>query len=694
MLRAAGARYFRSNRCLSSFSRASIEGLDLEKNVNSADGRSFGVVVDSMDSAAVIKREDLLSQEVFSPFRTENGDHVQGKNSQEARILPQTLQARTYREQIELNPLVSQVIKNNILSLQIPNNLRRSAANYFIEIHRNKLHRPTKTEMEVDSHVAAIFLQNYGSIYQALSELRKRVGIRQFNPQKVLDVGYGPATGIVALNDLMGKDYRPALKEAVIFGHIEMQKRAKVVLSRQLNEVPQESNSMNMKTDQEDEVDEVDVDDIVEGDDLVGEVMTKKIIINTKLRKTLPNSNQYDLIIVTHQLLKNEERFPIQIDDNLEHYLNMLAPGGHIVMIERGNPLGFETISRARQIMLRPENYPGEHGKIPRPWIRGSSKKPKNKTSVGGKNETTEDAERLLQEITDAYGPLDEKALDFEPELMKEIERREEENQQDSKMNYHLKIIAPCPHHRKCPLQVGNPRYYDYKEGKKLKFCNFQKSVMRSKFNIELKKGKILATRWQTPEDGIGIDGLAKEGTGRPNGHNYEILNYSYLIAERSRADDETVKEIEFQRENSKDCFEIGSLGDDTQQTWPRIVNQPLKRKGHVTMDLCGSSGQLEKWTIPKSFDKQVYHDARKSMKGDLWALEAKTKLKGAVNFNITKLEQLEKQRIRSLKKEVKKKDREIDEIYNSANDAANGEHVNTLAEVYGYDFKKMSNRK
>ena len=52
--------------------------------------------------------------------------------------------------------------------------------------------------------------------------------------------------------------------------------------------------------------------------------------------------------------------------------LPLLAPGGHLVLIERGNSVGFETIARARQIMIRPESYPQELGKIPRPYIKGS----------------------------------------------------------------------------------------------------------------------------------------------------------------------------------------------------------------------------------------------------------------------------------------------------------------------------------
>lgn len=685
MLRATRIRCVNSVRFSSKLHRGKFYDVDIDLQPDSTSERSFGIVLEENDTTNVIDRTELMSQQSQSPFRRESGAPLHGRNAQEARLLPETLKARTFRDQIDLNPIVKQAISNNILSLQIPGNVRRSAANYFVELYRRKLHKPAKTEMEVDAHIASVFVQNYGSIYQSLAELRKRVGWGKFAPKRILDVGYGPATGILALNDLMGKDFKPELKEAVILSSLEMQKRAKIILSRQLNEIVDP-----VSTEAKNETESND-DDIVEGNDLIGAVMTKKIKIETKLRKSIPGSGQYDLIILTHQLLKHEERFPIQIDLNLDHYLKMLSPGGHIVIIERGNPLGFEIIARARQIMIRPENYPDEHGKIPRPYQKGSAAILAGLRESDG-NETKEEAKKFMEELTLRHGEVEPQDLEFEPEILREMEK-----DSHTEPSYHLKIIAPCPHHRKCPLQVGNPRYYEYDEGKKLRFCNFQKSIMRPKFTIELKKGKVLATPWQEPTDGVGKPGLAKPGTGRPNGRNYEILNYSYLIAERAPTDIETVSDIDRQRQESKVVYDVGSLGDNTEQTWPRIINQPIKRKGHVTFDLCGSSGQLEKWVVPKSFNKEIYHDARKACKGDLWGLDGKTKMRGAANLKVEKFEKLEKERLKKVKRDLKKQEREINRKYNEMQvqeSAPIEDEVENLAVIFGHDFTTDSKRK
>ena len=209
---------------------------------------------------------------------------------------------------------------------------------------------------------------------------------------------------------------------------------------------------------------------------------------------------------------------------------------------------------------------------------------------------------------------------------------------------------------------------------------------------MEHKKGKMLATPWQEPTDGIGKKGLAKPGTGRPNGRNYEILNYSYLIVERSSTDEQTLQDIETQR-SAQTTYELGSLGDNTQSTWPRIIKQPLKRKGHVTMDLCGSSGELEKWIVPKSFGKEAYHDARKASKGDLWGLDAKTKMKSVVNFNVAKFQAIEKDLIKQKKREAKRKDREVSEVYNEITHGENGD-VDTLAQVLAHEYQRNRGKK
>jgi ribosomal protein RSM22 (predicted rRNA methylase) len=50
---------------------------------------------------------------------------------------------------------------------------------------------------------------------------------------------------------------------------------------------------------------------------------------------------------------------------------------------------------------------------------------------------------------------------------------------------------------------------------------------------------------------------------------------------------------------------------------WPRLILPPLKRGGHVLLDACCPSEDIERFIIAKSTGKQEYYDARKSKWGD-----------------------------------------------------------------------------
>jgi hypothetical protein len=65
----------------------------------------------------------------------------------------------------------------------------------------------------------------------------------------------------------------------------------------------------------------------------------------------------------------------------------------------------------------------------------------------------------------------------------------------------------------------------------------------------------------------------------------------------------------------------------------PRNVSRPLKRHGHVLLDLCTPAGKLERWIVPQSHGRQEYRDARKAKWGDLWALGAKTRTERKVRL-------------------------------------------------------------
>ncbi|PKY06585.1 hypothetical protein P168DRAFT_339830 [Aspergillus campestris IBT 28561] len=171
-------------------------------------------------------------------------------------------------------------------------------------------------------------------------------------------------------------------------------------------------------------------------------------------------------------------------------------------------------------------------------------------------------------------------------------------------------IIAPCTNHSKCPMFHMS----GHAKGRQ-DFCHFEQRYIRPDFLQRI----------------IG----AKD-------RNHEDVKFSYLAVQRG-VDLREVKgivqgpqatEAAFEgyetpttspNENEREGLEKGQ--EFNTLSLPRLVYPPMKRRGHVTFDVCTPAAKIERWTVPRSFSRRAYKDARKSQWGDLWALGAKTRI-------------------------------------------------------------------
>jgi ribosomal protein RSM22 (predicted rRNA methylase) len=168
-------------------------------------------------------------------------------------------------------------------------------------------------------------------------------------------------------------------------------------------------------------------------------------------------------------------------------------------------------------------------------------------------------------------------------------------------------IIAPCTNHKGCPMYTipGLTR------GRK-DYCHFTQRFIRPPF-----LQKVLGATMR----------------------NHEDVKFSYIAVRRSvdsrspdlQNDKATDQAFEGYEDHDLPESERGDGVDPSDIKFnafslPRAILPPLKRRGHVTLDLCTPSGTLERWTVPKSFSRAAYRDARKSKWGDLWALGSKTR--------------------------------------------------------------------
>ena len=194
-------------------------------------------------------------------------------------------------------------------------------------------------------------------------------------------------------------------------------------------------------------------------------------------------------------------------------------------------------------------------------------------------------------------------------------------------------IIAPCTNHAQCPMYTipGQSR------GRK-DYCHFSQRFIRPPY-----LQRILG---------------AKD-------RNHEDIRFSYIAVQRGidkrqthaieQGDAATEAAFEghdpaaFATPDDPDSPPLPEPTNDPSQplmlTLPRAILPPLKRRGHIILDLCTPSGTLERWTVPRSFGKQAYRDARKSGWGDLWALGAKHRVPRTARVGTAKEEKGKKTR-------------------------------------------------
>ena len=183
-------------------------------------------------------------------------------------------------------------------------------------------------------------------------------------------------------------------------------------------------------------------------------------------------------------------------------------------------------------------------------------------------------------------------------------------------------IIAPCTNHGKCPMYITAGRSQGRKD-----YCHFSQRYIRPHY-----LQRILGTRDKNHED-IAFSYVAlRRGIDQREANNVMQGQAAVEAAFAGFEDTEgTESTIGSRQAIDPEGASVSTL------SLPRAILPPIKRHGHVTLDLCTPAGKIERWTVPKSFSKQAYRDARKSKWGDLWALGAKTRVQRNIRVGLNK---------------------------------------------------------
>ncbi|KAI7880515.1 Rsm22-domain-containing protein [Lichtheimia hyalospora FSU 10163] len=141
--------------------------------------------------------------------------------------------------------------------------------------------------------------------------------------------------------------------------------------------------------------------------------------------------------------------------------------------------------------------------------------------------------------------------------------------------NDSVHVVAPCPHDKPCPLLYSPDAKPDRL------WCHFSQRVQRPQFLMKTKHSK----------------------------SNAEDAKYSYVVLRRGERPKAT------EGDHASEAY-----------TWSRLVQAPMKKQGHVIMDVCTNEGEIQRMVVPKSQGKVPYKDARKIAWGDLFPHPPKNK--------------------------------------------------------------------
>jgi ribosomal protein RSM22 (predicted rRNA methylase) len=462
------------------------------------------------------------------------------------------------------------------------------------------------SEREADVYMAAVMPQTYASLMSVLVEVRKRLGgswlqslLKKEGGPLIMDAGSGGA-GVLAWRELLRAEWEGMHK-------VESPEA----------ETAEETTSPNA-LEEKPKIPPVPLgrSTVVTGSDALRH-RASKLLENTTFIPRIPDevksSEQvgpqprklYDIILAPHTLWPIKEEY--QRKGVVETLWSLLNPnGGILVILEKGVPRGFEVVAGAREMLLK-----------------------RHISSPGSESYET---------------PLDEQKW--------EGVGRWTEKEKGC-------IIAPCTNHFACPLYKipGSARgrkdwcYFPQRYTRPPALMTILGAKARNHDDVEFSYVAVQRGRDQRTAAGDSL-----HGRGFTQGSQATTKALDGYGPRWSR--DEKAQQISIKK-NGEEEIDEEAIAAETEQvletglaphplSLPRTILSPLKRKGHILLDVCTPAGTYERWLVNKRNGKQVFRDARKAKWGDLWALGARSSSERRVQVGM----------VETNKKEGIKKDR------------------------------------
>lgn len=204
----------------------------------------------------------------------------------------------------------SNIVKNiqDLIENSHKPSIRSSAMKMYASLRNSIQKNENKfSSIEVDAYLCGIMPQVYASLYNVINELRMRLGDKWI-PETVLDCGTGPGIGALVFQELFSDSIEKVKNIVVIESMYTMRQSAFYIHKGN----------------------------------------------RSKIVSSFPSSTKstFDFIIANHTILERNISQHIFNAYIRKLWAKLSPKGGILLLLERGNPMGYEAIAKARQTIL------------------------------------------------------------------------------------------------------------------------------------------------------------------------------------------------------------------------------------------------------------------------------------------------------------------------------------------------------
>lgn len=493
----------------------------------------------------------------------------------------------------------------------------------------------TMEHMEADTFMVAVMPQTYAALTGVLVEVRKRLGsewLRSLMEKEggpiVMDVSGGGA-GILAWREIVKAEWNAMTdkQKATMSSFDETLKIPELSPGADASAphipygkgtVITSSNTLRRR-----------VSKLLDSTSFIPRLPD---LVPEELLEDAAPRKQYDVIIAPHSIWPISNEWERQ--SFVQNLWSLLNPnGGLLILLEKGVPRGFEVVAHARKYLL--DNHI------------------QNPPSQALPEEISEEPDaQAVENSKDASDGIKASPGQNNIEIKRPITK-------DVGM-----IVAPCTNHVGCPLY----RAPGIGQGRK-DWCRFSQRYIRPPFLQQ-----VLGAKRRNHDDvdfsylavrrGVDLRHAPADSTHTSRvqiqqneaSTDRAFLGYGRDDVLQDKIDLETeqahagalgiFQEAESQPEpttqpqskteeallQSRDPSFLQDQSFDPLMA-PRILLTPIKRKGHILIDLCTPMGTFERWLVSRRTGRHAFRDARKSKWGDLWALGAWSREMRRVNL-------------------------------------------------------------